>query len=225
MEKSYTFIFLDINNIIMDENEEIKEGEDLKKEIKEKFEFISSKINYFIENHILIDLEKEELFSVNKINFIYPIEKDIMQNFKFFLLRKIQKDILNIDVDALFILLDLEKDNYKKPSEEIISKIINNPKIKFYFLGIYKSKDKIKLRKETITDLFIDQEQQIDYKYTEININEDINDINEKIDKYIEEAMFDVCIDTKENNYEHVLTTKKYIDKNVSQSNSGCLLI
>ena len=60
MKKIYNFIFLDVNNIILDEKAEIKDGDELKKEIKEKFEFIDSIINHFIENQILIDIEKEE---------------------------------------------------------------------------------------------------------------------------------------------------------------------
>jgi hypothetical protein len=54
MEDSYNLIFLDINNIIFDEIFEINEGENLKEEVKEKFEFISSIIKNFVDNHILV---------------------------------------------------------------------------------------------------------------------------------------------------------------------------
>ena len=54
MNKSFKLYFLDINNIILDEKVEINNDDELKIEIKEKFEFIESIINNFIENHILV---------------------------------------------------------------------------------------------------------------------------------------------------------------------------
>jgi len=226
MSKSYKFIFLDINNIILDEAVEIKEGHELKKEIKEKFEFVQSIIDNFIENHILIDVEKEEKFLVNNNSFIYQIEDDVMKNYQFFLFRKINKDMFNVKVNAIFIVLDLEKDKDLENLESIFENIMNNTQIKLYFLGIYKSKDNIKLGKENIVDIFLDHDLHIDYEYKELNINnENKNEINKEINKYIEDAMFDVYFSDSEINfgmYKKVNATKDY---NENQSISNCEII
>ena len=73
MDDSYKIIFLDINNIIADEIVDMKDGDDIKHEVKEKFEFLSSIINNFIDNHILVDIEKEEnyIFHLTSFNEIY----------------------------------------------------------------------------------------------------------------------------------------------------------
>ena len=226
MKKIYNFIFLDVNNIIFDEKAEIKDGDELKKEIKEKFEFTDSIINHFIENQILIDIEKEEKYSVKRNSFIYQIDNGIMKKYQFLLLRKIIKDIFNIEIDAIFLVLDLEKGSDEELLKQLVEKIINNSKTKLYFLGIYKSKNKIEIKKENIFDLFIDQDQQVDHKYTEININnEDKDEINEAIDKFIEEAMFDVYISEKEKNFEGLKKVKAIDDKNENNSISGCVII
>ena len=226
MKKIYNFIFLDVNNIILDEKAEIKDGDELKKEIKEKFEFTDSIINHFIENQILIDIEKEEKYSVKRNSFIYQIDNGIMKKYQFLLLRKIIKDIFNIEIDAIFLVLDLEKGSDEELLKQLVEKIINNSKTKLYFLGIYKSKNKIEIKKENIFDLFIDQDQQVDHKYTEININnEDKDEINEAIDKFIEEAMFDVYVSEKEKNFEGLKKVKAIDDKNENNSISGCVII
>ena len=85
MNKSFKLYFLDINNIILDEKVEINNDDELKIEIKEKFEFIESIINNFIENHILVDIEDEEKNLVKMTSFIYQIEKGVMKTYKFFL--------------------------------------------------------------------------------------------------------------------------------------------
>ena len=226
MKKSYNFIFIDINNIIFDEKTEIKDGDELKKEIKEKFEFIDSIINHFIENQILIDIEKEENYLFKKSSFIYQIENGIMKKFQFLLFRKIMNNIFNIEIDAIFIVLDLEKGKDEELLNKLVEKIINNPKIKLYFLGIYKSKNNIELKRENIFDIFIDIDQQVEHKYTEININnEDKDEINEAIDKFIEEAMFDVYISEKEINFEDLKKGASVKDIGENNSISGCVII
>ena len=122
--------------------------------------------------------------------------------------------------------MDLEKGSDEELLKQLVEKIINNSKTKLYFLGIYKSKNKIEIKKENIFDLFIDQDQQVDHKYTEININnEDKDEINEAIDKFIEEAMFDVYISEKEKNFEGLKKVKAIYDKNENNSISGCVII
>ena len=169
MNKSFKLYFLDINNIILDEKVEINNDDELKIEIKEKFEFIESIINNFIENHILVDIEDEEKNLVKMTSFIYQIEKGVMKTYKFFLFRKIMDEIFNIEVDAFFVVVDLEKDS-SKLLKTIIDEIIKGTNIKFYILGFYKSKSDIKISKEKLEDLFEDKEQ-IEYKYSEIYFN------------------------------------------------------
>ena len=149
-----------------------------------------------------------------------------MKKYQFLLLRKIIKDIFNIEIDAIFLVLDLEKGSDEELLKQLVEKIINNSKTKLYFLGIYKSKNNIEIKKENIFDLFIDQDQQVDHKYTEININnEDKDEINEAIDKFIEEEMFDVYISEKEKNFEGLKKVKEIDDKNENNSISGCVII
>ena len=58
-------------------------------------------------------------------------------------------EMFNNDVDAFFIVVDLEKD-CKKLLETLISEIIKEAKINLYFLGYYKSKKDIKITKDYI---------------------------------------------------------------------------
>ena len=214
MNKSFKFYFLDINNIILDEKVEINNDDELKIEIKEKFEFIESIINNFIENHILVDIEEEEKNLVKMTSFIYQIEKGVMKTYKFFLFRKIMDEIFNIEVDAFFVVVDLEKDS-SKLLKTIIDEIIKGTNIKFYILGFYKSKSDIKISKEKLEDLFEDKEQ-IEYKYSEINNNEEKDEIQQKIDKFIEQAMLDIYLTEKEGNG-NLKNDKNQIDKAASK--------
>ncbi len=214
MNKSFKLYFLDINNIILDEKVEINNDDELKIEIKEKFEFIESIINNFIENHILVDIEEEEKNLVKMTSFIYQIEKGVMKTYKFFLFRKIMDEIFNIEVDAFFVVVDLEKDS-SKLLKTIIDEIIKGTNIKFYILGFYKSKSDIKISKEKLEDLFEDKEQ-IEYKYSEINNNEEKDEIQQKIDKFIEQAMFDIYLTEKEGNG-NLKNDKNQIDKAASK--------
>ena len=214
MNKSFKLYFLDINNIILDEKVEINNDDELKIEIKEKFEFIESIINNFIENHILVDIEEEEKNLVKMTSFIYQIEKGVMKTYKFFLFRKIMDEIFNIEVDAFFVVVDLEKDS-SKLLKTIIDEIIKGTNIKFYILGFYKSKSDIKISKEKLEDLFEDKEQ-IEYKYSEINNNEEKDEIQQKIDKFIEQAMLDIYLTEKEGNG-NLKNDKNQIDKAASK--------
>jgi hypothetical protein len=97
MDDSYKIIFLDINNIIADEIVYMKDGDDIKHEVKEKFVFLSSIINNFIDNHILVDIEKEENYIFHLTSFIYQIEKCMTKCYKFYLFRQISQN-LNINI-------------------------------------------------------------------------------------------------------------------------------
>ena len=200
MKKSFKFFFLDINNIILDEKVKVNNVDELEIEIKEKFKFIESIINNFVENHILIDIEIEEKNLIKMTSFIYQTEKGVMKNYKFFILRKIEDEMFNNDVDVFFLVVDLEKDS-KKILETLISEIIKETKINLYFLGYYKSKNDIKIAKDDIEDLIENDALEIEYKYSEIDINnEDKDEINHKINEFIEQAMSDIYVSEKDDN-------------------------
>ena len=226
MKKSLKLIFLDINNIILDEKIKLEDGDELRKDIQEKFEFIHSIIDNFKNNQILIDLETEEKYSVQQNSFIYQIEEGVMQNYKFILYRQLINNIFNFEIEAFFIVIDLEKEFVNELLEKIINKISENTKIKMYILGIYKSKNDVKVTKEKIDDLFVDQKQTIDYKYIEVNINDDKEDINQKMDNFIEEAMLDVYKAEKENDNFEVPKKKKFSHKETDNvADSVCMII
>ena len=226
MKKSLKLIFLDINNIILDEKIKLEDGDELRKDIQEKFEFIHSIIDNFKNNQILIDLETEEKYSVQQNSFIYQIEEGVMQNYKFILYRQLINNIFNFEIEAFFIVIDLEKEFVNELLEKIINKISENTKIKMYILGIYKSKNDVKVTKEKIDDLFVDQKQTIDYKYIEVNINDDKEDINQKMDNFIEEAMLDVYKAEKESDNFEVPKKKKFSNKETDNvADSVCMII
>ena len=226
MKKSLKLIFLDINNIILDEKIKLEDGDELRKDIQEKFEFIHSIIDNFKNNQILIDLETEEKYSVQQNSFIYQIEEGVMQNYKFILYRQLINNIFNFEIEAFFIVIDLEKEFVNELLEKIINKISENTKIKMYILGIYKSKNDVKVTKEKIDDLFVDQKQTIDYKYIEVNNNDDKEDINQKIDNFIEEAMLDVYKAEKESDNFEVPKKKKFSNKETDNvADSVCMII
>ena len=198
----------------------------LRKDIKEKFEFIHSIIDNFKNNQILIDLETEEKYSVQQNSFIYQIEEGVMQNYKFILYRQLINNIFNFEIEAFFIVIDLEKEFVNELLEKIINKISENTKIKMYILGIYKSKNDVKVTKEKIDDLFVDQKQTIDYKYIEVNNNDDKEDINQKMDNFIEEAMLDVYKAEKESDNFEVPKKKKFSNKETDNvADSVCMII
>ena len=217
--KFYNIIFLDINKLILDDNKEINEGDKLKNEIKEQFDFIESILNEFVESHLLIDVEYEEKILLKLTNFIYQVEKGLTKNYRFLLFRKIDKNIINIYIDAIFIILDLENEKSKKLLESLVEINKINEKLKIYIVGTYKSDEKIILTKENIKDFFIDQPY--DYKYTQININnKNKNEINQKFDKFIEEAMFDVYNSEKEDDKINIKIKKKYVNKEKGENDS-----
>ena len=197
--------------------------DELEIEIKEKFKFIESIINNFVENHILIDIEIEEKNLIKMTSFIYQTEKGVMKNYKFFIFRKIEDEMFNNDVDAFFLVVDLEKDS-KKLLEALISEIIKKAKINLYFLGYYKSKNDIKITKDEIEDLIENDAQEIEYKYSEIDINnEDKDEINHKINEFIEQAMSDIYVSEKDDNSKK---DKMENDKDVNNfSGSHCKII
>ena len=217
-DDSYKIIFLDVNNIIAEENVELKDDdEELKPEIKKKFEVASWIIDNFIKNHILVDVEKEENFIYHLTSFINKIEKNktkTLKTYQFYLFRKISEQI-NIKPHACFILFDLEKELPNKLLDKlmgILENIINN--IKIYILGYYRSKNNIVTKKEKIVGFFGDEIEEIENKYLDVELNNENKSqiINEHIEKLMDEIFEENCI----------LGGKKVND---TMAQSGCILI
>ena len=224
MKDSYNIIFLDINNIISDEIVEIKDGEELKPEVKENFEFITSIINQFIDNHILVDVENEENFIFQLTSFIFQVETGLMKKYKFYLFRQLNESI-NIDIDALFIIINLEKEYSKDLVIKLIEDATNNSKIKIYALGYYNSVNDIVITKDKIESLFTDQEQKIDFKYNQINItNGNMSYINDIINKYIEKMMLDIYSEEKGKMSDELVHTES-LARHDSNSDSHCVIL
>lgn len=222
-QHSFKIIFFDINKTIIDEKKVIKDGDELKKEIKERFKFLDSIINNFIDTHLLIDVENEEKFSLKQTYFIYQIEKGVTKSYYFYLVRKLDIKIFNNIINAVFIIIDLEKDNSIELLKSLFEINKNNEKLKIYMIGTYKEKEEIKLNRENIIELFIDQPYE--YKYMQININNENNSyIDKKIGKFIEEAMYDVYLG--ENGEDNIKIIKKSnnMGEHEDYSNSGCSL-
>ena len=216
-DNSYKIIFLDINNIIEEENVELKDNDELKPEIKEKFKISSSIIDNFIENHILVDVEKEEKFSYHLTSFIHRIDKNKIKTYQFYLFRQIVEDI-NIDFNACLIILNEEKELPIELLNKIIAIISENKiyNLKISFLGYYKIKDSIITTEEKIEQLFNEKNILTEYKYHEINLNnQDPNEVK-KINDCIEELMKEI--------YEENIG-KKRKDKGDNNADSNCILI
>jgi len=212
MDDSFKIIFLDINNIIPEENVELTDGDDLKPEIKEKCEVINSILDNFIENNILVDVEKEEKYSFQVTSFIYRLDKTTIKTYKFYLFRQINENI-NIDISAFCIFFNLEKECSKELVETLIGLIEKMDIINICILGYYKSKNNIVTTKENIEELLKDENgTPIDHKYLEIELNkESENQVNE----YIGELMKEIYNEGG----------KKINDIGDRNAQSGCILI
>jgi len=212
MDDSFKIIFLDINNIIPEENVELKDGDDLKPEIKEKCKVINSILDNFIENNILVDVEKEEKYSFQITSFIYRLDKTTIKTYKFYLFRQINEHI-NIDLSAFCILFNLEKECSKELVETLIGFIEKIDNIKICIFGYYKSKNNIVTTKENIEELFTDEnDAPIDHKYLEIDLNKDSQN---QVNKYIGELMQEIYNEGG----------KKINDRGDRNAQSGCILI
>jgi len=172
-------IFFDINNIIDDDEEKENNQEEIKEEKKEN-SIVNEAIGYFMDNHYLIDTEIEKCEEYNEYTFVYQIEKNVAKLCKFYLFTKLTQDSLKIDSNALFIFCDLEKEKNKK----LLQKVIENIKrvcpqdIKIFIQGIIKSQKESVLNKETICQLFSNEECIFKYNEVNFNLNENIENDN-----------------------------------------------
>ena len=168
-----SLVFFDVNDI---EEEENKNNNQIN--IKEN-SLLAKSIEHFIQNHILIDLEKEKYKNYFEYSFIYQIEKGIAKKIKLLLFSKIVHETFTIDSHSLFILIDLAKEKSKEYLNKVIESIkrISPHDIRINILGIIFSKNNNPiLNKENIIELFNDDETRL--KYNEINYN-NINIENE----------------------------------------------
>ena len=185
MSNSLELIFFDINNIIYEdiyEEDEKKMNEDEENEeikrIPNKEKLLPYKIiEHFLYNIILIDLEIEESEKYNTYSFIYQVQRGIAKQCKLYLFKSLCQEAFNVNSNGLFIFCELQNEK----TEELLDKLIEFIKksctkdIKLYIIGVIYPNKKNILTKENIKDLF--DEEGIDYKYDEININP-INNIN-----------------------------------------------
>ena len=218
-DDSYKIIFLDINNIIGEKNVELKNDDELKPEIKEKFEISSSIIDNFIENHILVDVEKEENYIYHLTSFIYKIDKNKIKTYKFYLYRQIDEKI-NIEFNACLILINLEKELPIELLNKIMAIITHKEifNLKISILGYYKSNDSKITTSEYIDQLINEKNADIDYKYLEVDLNkQNLKEVNE-ITGFIEELVKEI--------YEHNNGTgRKKREKGENNAASNCFLI
>ena len=218
-DDSYKIIFLDINNIIGEKNVELKNDDELKPEIKEKFEISSSIIDNFIENHILVDVEKEENYIYHLTSFIYKIDKNKIKTYKFYLYRQIDEKI-NIEFNACLILINLEKELPIELLNKIMAIITHKEifNLKISILGYYKSNDSKITTSEYIDQLINEKNADIDYKYLEVDLNkQDLKEVNE-ITTFIEELAKEIYEDNNG-------TGRKKREKGENNAASNCILI
>ena len=218
-DDSYKIIFLDINNIIGEKNVELKNDDELKPEIKEKFEISSSIIDNFIENHILVDVEKEENYIYHLTSFIYKIDKNKIKTYKFYLYRQIDENI-NIEFNAFLILINLEKELPIELLNKIMAIITHKEifNLKISILGYYKSNDSKITTSEYIDQLINEKNADIDYKYLEVDLNkQDLKEVNE-ITNFIEELVKEIYEDNNG-------TGRKKREKGENNAASNCILI
>ena len=218
-DDSYKIIFLDINNIIGEKNVELKNDDELKPEIKEKFEISSSIIDNFIENHILVDVEKEENYIYHLTSFIYKIDKNKIKTYKFYLYRQIDEKI-NIEFNACLILINLEKELPIELLNKIMAIITHKEifNLKISILGYYKSNNSKITTSEYIDQLINEKNADIDYKYLEVDLNkQDLKEVNE-ITNFIEELVKEIYEDNN-----GIGRTKR--EKGENNAASNCILI
>ena len=214
-----------INNISTKEKVDLNDGDDLKQEIRKNFKVSSSIIDNFIENTILVDIEKEEYYFYHLTNFIYKVEKSKIKNYSFYLFRQINEQILfnkfNIKYNALFIIFNLEK-NF---SEDLIVKLTGiiekmEEDIKIYILGYYDPENNKIITEEKIKNSFVTEKNEpIEYKYKEIELNKEKQSQLSEVNKYIEALLKDIYKEEKDNNR---IVGMRNIDEN---ADSRCILI
>ena len=175
-------LIFDINNFEDEENDNIAK-EKKEKDIKNKEELLSYKaITHFLENHIILDMEKEENEDYNEYSFIYQIQKGITKQCKFYLFSRVTQESFTIDSNSLLIFYDLEDENSKELSKKVIENIkkICQQDIRIYIFGIINGNKECVLDQESIINLY--KEEDINIKYNQISIKEDnINKNNEGI--------------------------------------------
>lgn len=228
MSHKLEIVFFDLkdsNEGNNEENNENDENDENKSEIFNKENSLSYKIiEHFLSNNIIIDLEKEECGKFNIFSFIYQVQKGIAKQCKFYLFNGVCEEAFNIDSNGIFILCILNNEKTKELFEKVIEYVKKTcpQDIKLFIVGIISSKNKNNLNKLDIPELI--KEEDIDYKYKEINLsdnhNNGENNINNEKKNIILEDKNDNNIDNK--NIENEIKIKE--DEN-NQNNQNEMII
>ena len=221
MKKDLEIIFIDINNINLKLNNDNPQNEIVEKKDEE---LLSKKIiSHFIDNNILIDLEKKENEFFLQYSFIFKTGNNTSCGCKFFYFNKVYNEKFNID-KPLFIFCDIGDSKTLTLLKEFIEYIkkSDSKDVKISILGIKKSKNVNNLKKEVIIKLFNDEE--LDFKYNEFDLSENFNENEEEDEEIFEEIdkTIEVEIITLHNCEEvnHIVGEK--MDEEARQNSSKC---
>ena len=222
MSHKLEIVFFDLKDNNKENNEENNhennEDNGNKSEIFNKENSLSYKIiEHFINNNVIIDLEKEECGKFNIYSFIYQIQKGIARQFKFYLFNGLCEEAFKIDSNGIFIFCELNNEKTKELLEEFIEYVKKTcpQDIKIFIVGIISSRNQNNLNKLDISELI--KENEIDYKYKEINLN-DNQDNNNDENKINNEKNNIVLDDKNDKNSENEINNKEDVNNQNNQN-------
>ena len=204
MSHKLEIVFFDLKDNNEENNEEYNdennEDDENNSEIFNKENSLSYKIiKHFINNNIIIDLEKEECGKFFIYSFIYQIQKGVARQCKFYLFNGLCEEAFKIDSNGIFIFCELNNEKTKELFEKFIEYVKKTcpQDIKLFIVGIISSRNQNNLNKIDIPELL--KEEEIDYKYKEINLNDNQNN-NINDENNINNEKNNIILDDKNDN-------------------------